>query len=155
MTWQSLSTLSLSKNRGSSQKPLTRSPHRNGIPINRGERYDRLVLQHRSFERRADGRAASNAGRMELLREPLSTRDLFHVKEIPLAPRRGVLNITTDPEVIHYYLCFADAYSEEARKHGWDSVRYTTASEGLIAKLEAASGLVRGYSTGLAIKLGS
>jgi hypothetical protein len=77
----------------------------------------------------------------------ISTRDLFHVKEVPLTPRRGMLHITTDQEVVHYYLCFADAYVEETRELGWDSDRYATASTGLIRKLEAASGLVRGEST--------
>ena len=85
----------------------------------------------------------------------ISTRDLFHVKEIPLTPRRGVLTITTDPEVIHYYLCFADAYVEETLKLGWERERYAMASERFIAKLEHASGLIRGHITDLAHKVGS
>ena len=85
----------------------------------------------------------------------ISKCDLFHVKEIPLTPRRGVLNITNDPEVLHYYLCFADAYVEETLKLGWERERYATASEKFIAKLEHASGLIRGHITYLAHKVGS
>lgn len=74
----------------------------------------------------------------------ISTQELAQVKDIPLTPRRGVFEITTDPEVIQYYLCFADAYRDELKKEGWDSERYTVVSEAFVEKLERASGLKRG-----------
>jgi hypothetical protein len=74
----------------------------------------------------------------------IARQELAQVKDIPLTPRRGVFEITTDPEVIQYYLCFADAYGEELEKEGWDAERYTVVSEAFIEKLERTSGLKRG-----------
>ena len=74
----------------------------------------------------------------------IGTESITHVKEIPLTPRRGVLEITSDPEVVHYYLCFADAYSDELAESGWDKDRCNSASESFIGKLESASGITRG-----------
>jgi hypothetical protein len=74
----------------------------------------------------------------------IGTQNLSHVKDIPLTPRRGTLEITSDPDVLHYYLCFADAYSDELVKGGWDAHRCAAASSSLITKLESVSGLTRG-----------
>lgn len=78
----------------------------------------------------------------------IGTQSLTHVKEIPMTPRRGVMQITSDPDVVHYYLCFADAYTEELSKGGWAPERCETTSFSLISKLEKVSGLTRGGAAG-------
>lgn len=78
----------------------------------------------------------------------IGTQSLTHVKEIPMTPRRGVMQITSDPDVVHYYLCFADAYSEELGECGWAPERFESASDSLISKLERVSGLTRGGALG-------
>lgn len=74
----------------------------------------------------------------------IASRDLFHVKDIPMMPRRGCLSITPDEELIQYYLDYAGAYSEELSLLGWDAQRAYTAAVGFTAKLEEISGQVRG-----------
>jgi hypothetical protein len=71
------------------------------------------------------------------------TRELSLVKEIPLIPRRGTFAITTDEELIQYYLDNAQTYDEELRELGWDSARIDNASEGFARKLEDISGQLR------------
>jgi hypothetical protein len=76
----------------------------------------------------------------------IASRELFHVKDIPMMPRRGCLTITPDEELIQYYLDYAGAYSEELSLLGWDAQRACAAADGLATKLEDVSGQVRGKS---------
>jgi hypothetical protein len=79
----------------------------------------------------------------------IASRELFHVKDIPMMPRRGCLTITPDEELIQYYLDYAAAYSEELSLLGWDAQRACAAADGLATKLEDVSGQVRGKSKAL------
>jgi hypothetical protein len=72
-----------------------------------------------------------------------ATRELSLVKEIPLIPRRGTFTITTDEELIQYYLDYAQTYDKELRELGWDSCRIHNAGEGFARKLEDISGQLR------------
>lgn len=76
----------------------------------------------------------------------IASRDLFHVKDIPMMPRRGCLSLTPDEELIQYYLDYAGAYSEELSLLGWDAQRVCAAADGFATKLEDVSGQVRGRS---------
>jgi len=78
----------------------------------------------------------------------ISQRELFHVKEIPMMPRRGEFEITNDAEVIQYYLDLAASYSEELTLVGWSPDQIASAVESLVDKLESATGLQRGMSLG-------
>jgi hypothetical protein len=80
----------------------------------------------------------------------IASRELFHVKDIPMLPRRGTLAITPDEELIQYYLDFSGAYSEELSLLGWDAQRTCAAADGFASKLEDLSGQVRGRSRLLA-----
>ena len=74
----------------------------------------------------------------------ISSRDLFHVKDIPMMPRRGVLSIAPDEELIQYYLDYASAYINELVGMGWETDRASTAAESFARKLEEVSGQLRG-----------
>lgn len=74
----------------------------------------------------------------------IASRELFHVKDIPLMPRRGRFSLPADEELIQYYIDYADAYTEELSLFGWDSARVHNAAESLMARLEDVSGQVRG-----------
>jgi hypothetical protein len=74
----------------------------------------------------------------------ISSRELFHVKDIPLMPRRGRFSLPPDEELIQYYLDFAGAHAEELALYGWDDQRVTVAANGFVTKLESVSGQVRG-----------
>jgi hypothetical protein len=76
----------------------------------------------------------------------ISHRELFHVKDIPMMPRKGTLAIAPDEELIQYYLDFAGAYNEELALYGWDAARAVDAANGFTTKLEEMSGQVRGKS---------
>lgn len=80
----------------------------------------------------------------------IASRDLFHVKDIPMMPRRGSLSITPDEELIQYYLDYAGAYSEELSLLGWDAQRACAAADGFACKLEDISGQLRGRNRHLA-----
>jgi hypothetical protein len=87
----------------------------------------------------------------------IASRDLFHVKDIPMMPRRGSLTLTADEELVQYYLDYAAAYHEELTTLGWDNDRINQAAEGFALKLEDVSGQVRGsalYSSAFAVKFG-
>jgi hypothetical protein len=73
-----------------------------------------------------------------------STREPFHIKEIPLIPRRGVLSINADEDLIQYYLDHAEAYTQELALLGWDAERVFVAADGFASKLESISGQLRG-----------
>ena len=80
----------------------------------------------------------------------IAARDLFHVKDIPMMPRRGCLTISPDEELIQYYLDFAGAYYEELGLGGWDAGRVSLAADSFAKKLEDVSGQLRGRSQRLA-----
>ncbi len=76
----------------------------------------------------------------------ISSRELFHVKDIPLMPRRGSFSLSADGELIQYYLDFANAYGEELSLLGWDDKRVQAAAASFASKLEDISGQVRGHA---------
>lgn len=76
--------------------------------------------------------------------EQISSRETFHVKEIPMMPRRGQFEITNDAELIQYYVDKASCYAEELTILGWDADRIEAAAESLAALLESATGIKRG-----------
>jgi hypothetical protein len=77
----------------------------------------------------------------------ISSRELFHVKDIPLMPRRGTFSLPPDEELIQYYLDFAGAYAEELALYGWDERRAMGAANSFVEKLESVSGQVQGAMT--------
>lgn len=74
----------------------------------------------------------------------ISSRELLHVKDIPLMPRRGSFSLSPDEELIQYYLDFADAYVQELALFGWDEERTSSAADSFASKLEEISGQLRG-----------
>jgi hypothetical protein len=74
----------------------------------------------------------------------ISQREIFHVKEIPMMPRRGSFELTNDAEIIQYYLDNAFNYTEELMLLGWEPSQANEAATRLVAKLESATGMVRG-----------
>jgi hypothetical protein len=74
----------------------------------------------------------------------ISSRDLFHVKDIPLMPRRGLFSLPPDEELIQYYLDFAGAYAQELALYEWNEERVAAAADSFANKLEGVSGQVRG-----------
>jgi len=74
----------------------------------------------------------------------ISAREIFHVKDIPMMPRRGCFSVSPDEELVQYYLDFALAYEAELALVGWDRERAALAADGFVAKLEDVSGQVRG-----------
>ena len=76
----------------------------------------------------------------------ISTRELFHVKDIPMMPRRGSFQLSPDEELVQYYLDYAGAYGQELGLYGWDEARVAEAADTFAAKLENISGQLRGRS---------
>lgn len=74
----------------------------------------------------------------------IASRELFHVKDIPLIPRRGRFSLPPDEELIQYYLDFAGAYLEELAVYGWDTPRVNAATASFVEKLAEVSGQVCG-----------
>jgi hypothetical protein len=74
----------------------------------------------------------------------ISSRDLFHVKEIPMMPRSGSITIVADEEVVQYYLDFSSAYEEELALAGWEVSRSKAAARSFCVKLQDISGQVAG-----------
>jgi hypothetical protein len=83
----------------------------------------------------------------------ISNRELFHVKDIPMMPRRGLLSVAADEELIQYYLDYAAAYTEELTLLGWEPERVACAANGFASKLESISGQLRGRDRRVAEKL--
>jgi hypothetical protein len=77
----------------------------------------------------------------------ISQREAFHVKEIPMMPRGGLLEIANDAELIQYYIDNADTYREELAMYQWDEARYEAAAASFVDKVEQATGLRRGMGT--------
>jgi hypothetical protein len=82
----------------------------------------------------------------------ISQRDLFHVKEIPMMPRRGMMEIENDAELIQYYVDHAHGYSDELTLLGWDAEEALWAADSFVAKMEAQTGILRGTEM---VKFGS
>ena len=70
----------------------------------------------------------------------VSSLDHSHAKEMPCMPRQGTFVIAADPELIQYYLDYAQAYNEELNRLGWEVRRSAVASSGFAKKLEEISG---------------
>ena len=76
----------------------------------------------------------------------ISHREMFHVKEIPMMPRGGVLELTDDAEIAQYYADFAGSYSEELAIRGWNPEREVEAVKSFVAKIEAAFPVKQGVA---------
>lgn len=76
--------------------------------------------------------------------EQISARESFHVKEIPMMPRRGAFELANDAELIQYYVDNADNYGDELRILGWDSDRIEAAANSFVSLVEDATGIKRG-----------
>lgn len=73
----------------------------------------------------------------------ISQRELFHVKDIPMMPRRGCFELPDDQEIIQYYLEFASAYSDELTLLGWEAEAIQGAAASFVKKVEEATGYQR------------
>ena len=71
----------------------------------------------------------------------ISHRDLFHIKEIPMMPRRGSFEIVNDAELLQYYLEFAHSYTNELGLLGWSEEQSTSAADSFVVTLQAATGV--------------
>lgn len=80
--------------------------------------------------------------------EQISARESFHVKEIPMMPRRGSFELANDAELIQYYVDHADKYGDELRLHGWEAPRAEAAAENFATLIEEATGIKRGADLG-------
>jgi hypothetical protein len=76
--------------------------------------------------------------------QQISDRESFHLKEIPMMPRRGSFELTNDAELIQYYIDKAYSYSEELTVLGWDAERISGAAQSFVALLEGTTGIRRG-----------
>jgi hypothetical protein len=81
----------------------------------------------------------------------IASRELFHVKDIPLMPRNGTFSLPADEELIQYYLDYAGAYTEELAVYEWEPQRVEAAVTQFVRQLETLSGQTRGVQH----KLGS
>jgi len=79
----------------------------------------------------------------------ISQREIFHVKEIPMMPRRGVFEITNDAEIIQYYMDAASNYTDELAMYEWTEERASAAAASFVSKLEQLTGLRRGMGDAL------
>ena len=75
----------------------------------------------------------------------ISQRDLFHVKEIPMMPRRGSMEIANDAELIQYYVDNAHNYVDELTLLGWNTEQVLTAADSFVNLLERHTGIHRGF----------
>jgi hypothetical protein len=76
----------------------------------------------------------------------ISQRELFHVKDIPMMPRRGCFEIPDDPDIIQYYLEFTSSYTEELLLLGWTKEEISSAEDSFVKKIEDATGYQRNES---------
>lgn len=70
----------------------------------------------------------------------ITSRDIFHIKDIPMMPRQGTFSLAADDELIQYYLDFAGAYAQELALYGWEAARVAAAAQSFVTKLEEATG---------------
>lgn len=81
----------------------------------------------------------------------ISRRQTFHVKDIPMMPRGGSLELPDDLEIAQYYVDQAICYQEELALYGIQGSEFEAAHDGLVDKVESATGVRRGMAdTGLA-----
>jgi hypothetical protein len=76
--------------------------------------------------------------------EQISARETFHVKEIPMMPRRGSFELTNDAELIQYYVDNGGNYAAELALLGWEAARIEAAVESFVDTLEQITGIKRG-----------
>jgi len=71
----------------------------------------------------------------------ITQRELFQVKEIPMMPRRGILEIVNDAEIIQYYLDNARIYEEELALLGWSGDQAIEAAATFVEKVARITGI--------------
>lgn len=81
----------------------------------------------------------------------ITQRDLFHVKEIPMMPREGVIEFADDLEIIQYYADFAENYLDELVLRGIPEERSQLVIDSFIERLETATGIRRGMGQNTAL----
>jgi hypothetical protein len=62
------------------------------------------------------------------------------VRSIPAMPRNGHFSLPDDPQIISYYLTFAETYLEELRHMGWNGRRFYDVCRSFVEKIEGATG---------------
>ena len=65
------------------------------------------------------------------------------VRTIPGMPRNGTFTLPKDPQIISYYLAFADTYMHELSSMGWAPRRFHDVCDSFLGKVECATGLHR------------
>jgi len=65
------------------------------------------------------------------------------VRTIPGMPRNGSFTLPKDPQIISYYLAFADTYMHELSSMGWAPRRFHDVCDSFLGKMERATGLHR------------
>jgi len=76
--------------------------------------------------------------------ELISKRQMFHVKDIPMMPRGGSLELPDDAEIAQYYVDFAHSYAEQLEIHEISTEVITETLESFVDKVERATGVRRG-----------
>ena len=74
----------------------------------------------------------------------ISQRNLFHIKDIPMMPRRGCFELPNDAEMIQYYLDSGHNYYDELKRFGWETEYVEQVVEALANKVEEVTGVRRG-----------
>lgn len=71
---------------------------------------------------------------------PTELHDRTPVRAIPSMPRSGRFEVPQEPQLIWYYLTFAESYFEEVKYFGWTGRRYSDVCGRFVAKIEHATG---------------
>ena len=75
----------------------------------------------------------------------IAQREIFHVKDIPMMPRGGSIELPADLEVAQYYVDFAERYSQKmVTMYGFTPEDAKSAFEGFVGKIEGSTGVRRG-----------
>lgn len=74
----------------------------------------------------------------------ITQRENFHVPEIPMMPRTGMLMLPNDLEVAQYYIDSIDHYHDELLNLGWRQVDFDAVAGTFRIKIESATGIAKG-----------
>jgi hypothetical protein len=77
----------------------------------------------------------------------ISQREIFHVKDIPMMPRGGMLDLPEDLEIAQYYADEGSNYIEQLSLYGLTEEEALQTIESLAGKVEAATGIRRGMGS--------
>lgn len=77
----------------------------------------------------------------------ISKREIFHIKDVPMMPRGGILELPDDLEIAQYYADMAATYVPQLEMYGISAEEGQAACQTFVAKIEVKTGIRRGMKS--------